>query len=68
MINKGSYYSSWIAEILVSSVKEGTAPQTVSKKEPSIALSDREKQLLKFLATDRTTREIGEKLFNLIHE
>lgn len=59
LMDRGYYYPDWIAhKVLLSLSSEKETPAT-----PKITLNDREKDFLRYAATELTYKEIAEKMF-----
>lgn len=57
LVTTGNYFPGWVTSKLVKNISGET---TVL---PAIGLSDREKELLQYVCTEMTYKEIGEKMF-----
>lgn len=58
MINQGYYYPDWASSMVFDSLNGGNPNIT-----PSIILSDREKELLKYITTEMGYKEIADAMF-----
>ena len=58
LVQKGFYYPDWATSRLLSTIAEGPAQKTAG-----IAISEREKEFLRYACTELTYKQIGEKMF-----
>ena len=58
LVSKGMYYPDWATSRLLQNIANGT-----KEEEDGIALTEREKELLKYVCTEMTYKEIGEKMY-----